>query len=101
MTERQEQSYNRKCVRHILLLPHLFLEAHSWSQESKRDVTSTVGFLPWIPQQIMRLPATLTMWEQPPGSFEVAFLKSGGQLLRSCGYMENVRSRHFPPLSNS
>src|ERR1700677_2861937 len=94
MTKRQEQSCNKRGVRHFLLLPHLFFETYSWSQESKRDETSTAGFLPWILQQTMKLLTMLTMTEQPPGSFKVIFLKNGGQLLRSCGYMANVRSCH-------
>ena len=42
----------------------------------------------------MKSLAMLTMREQPPGSFTVVFLKNGGQLLHSCGYMANVRSCH-------
>jgi hypothetical protein len=85
----------------FLLLSRLLLEAKSWSQESKCDETSTAGFLPWIPQQIMKLLAMLIMTEQPPGSFRVVFLKNGGQLLRFCGYMANVRSCPSLALSTS
>jgi hypothetical protein len=92
MTNKQEQICNERSVRQFSLLPHLLLEAQSWLQESKSDKTSTAGFLPWTPQQIMKLLATPTMKEQPPGSFMVVFLKNGGQLLRSCGYMASVRS---------
>jgi len=63
-------------------------------QESKCDKTSTVGFLPLIPQRIIISPATLTMREQPPGSFRVVCFKSGDRRLRSCGYMANVCFRH-------
>ncbi len=49
----------------------------------------------------MILLATLTMREQPPGSFEVIFLKSGGRLLRSCGYMANVCFCYSLALSTS
>jgi len=49
----------------------------------------------------MKLLAKLTMREQPPGSFMVVFLKNGGQLLPSCGFMANVRSCHSLPLSTS
>src|ERR1700751_3205204 len=49
----------------------------------------------------MKLLATLTMREQPPGSFKVVPLKNGGQLHRSCGYMANVRSCHSLALSTS
>ncbi len=101
MTRRQEQFCNKRGVRHFSLLPHLLLDAQSWLQESKRDKTSTVGFLPLIPQQIMKLLATPTLREQRPGSFKVVFLKNGGQLLRSCGYMANVRSCHSLALSTS
>jgi hypothetical protein len=101
MTRRQEQFCNKRSVRHFSLLPHTLLDAQSWSQERKCGKTSTVGFLPWIPQQTMKLLATLTMREQPPGSFKVVFLKNGGQLLRSCGYMENVCSCHSLVLSTS
>ena len=87
----------------FLLLPHLFsrLSHGQWAQESKHDETSTVGFLPLILQQTMRLLAMLTMREQPRGSFMVVFLKSGGRLLRSCGYMANVRSCHSLAFSTS
>jgi len=94
MTKRQEQSCNRRSVRHLSLLPHLLLEAQSWLQESKCDKTSTAGFLPLIPQPIIILLATLTMREQPPGSFKVVCLDSGDQHPRSCGYMANVCFRH-------
>ncbi len=94
MTKRQEQSCNKRSVRFFFLLPHLLLEAQSWLQESKCDKTSTVGFLPLIPQRIITLPARLTMREQPPGSFGAVGLKSGDQRLRSCGYMANVGFRH-------
>src|SRR5260370_195977 len=50
----------------------------------------TVGFLTWIPQQITTFPGMLTMREQPPGSLVVVFLKGGGRLLHSCGYMAKV-----------
>ena len=76
------------------LMPHLLLKAQSWLQERKCDNTSTVGFLPLIPQRIMILPATPTIREQPAGSFRVVCLKSGDQPLRSCGYMANVCFRH-------
>jgi len=49
----------------------------------------------------MKLLAMLTMMEQPPGSFMVAFSKNGGQLPRSCGYMANVRSCRSLTLSTS
>jgi hypothetical protein len=49
----------------------------------------------------MKLLPTPTMREQPPGSFMVVFLKNGSQLLRSCGYMANVRSRHSLSFSTS
>ena len=49
----------------------------------------------------MKLLAMLAMTEQPPGSFKVAFLKNGGQFLRSCGYMANVRSCPSLALSTS
>jgi hypothetical protein len=94
MTRRRERFCNKRSVRHFLLLPHILLEAQSLLQESKCDETSTVGFLPLIPQRIITSPATLTMREQPPGSFRVVYLKSGNQRLRSCGYMANVCFRH-------
>jgi hypothetical protein len=49
----------------------------------------------------MKLLATPTMKEQPPGSFMVVFLKNGSRLLRSCGYMANVRSSLSLSLSTS
>jgi len=90
MIRRQEQFCNKRNVRNFLLLPHFLLEAQSWLQESKCDKTSTVGFLPLIPQRIITLHATLTMTEQPPGSSRAVCLKSGDRPLRSCGYMANV-----------
>jgi hypothetical protein len=90
MTRRQERICNKRSVRHFLLLPHLLLETQSWSQESK----CAVGFLPLILQRVITSPATLTMREQPPGSFRVVCLKSGDQRLRSCGYMANVCFLH-------
>jgi hypothetical protein len=81
--------------------PTTFYEAQSCLQESKCDKTSTAGFLPLIPQRIIISPATLTMMEQPPGSFGAACLKSGDQRLRSCGYMANVCFRHSLQLTTS
>jgi hypothetical protein len=101
MTSRQKQIGNKRNVCQYLLLPRPLLGAQSWLQESECDETSTVGFLPWIPQQIMKLLPMLTMTEQPPGSFKVVFFKNGSQLLRSCGYMANVRSCHSLALRTS
>ena len=101
MIKRREQSCNKRSARHFFTPAALLLEAQSWSQESKCDKTSTIGFLPRIPQQIMKLLSIRTMMEQPPGSFMVVFLKNGGQLLRYCGYMANVRTCHTLALSTS
>ena len=94
MTRRQEHFCSKRSVRHLVLLPHLSLEAQPWLQESKCDKTFIVGFLPLIPQQIIMSPATPTMREQPPGSFKVVCLKNGDRRLLSCGYMANVCFRH-------
>jgi hypothetical protein len=99
MIKRQEQLYNKRSVRHFSLLPRLLREVQSWLQESKCDKTCTAGFLPLIPQRIITSPATLTMREQPPGSFRVVCLKSGDQRPRCCGFMANVCLR--PPLQLS
>ena len=49
----------------------------------------------------MKLLAMFVMAEQLPGSFSVVFLKNGGQFLRYCGYMANVRSCPSLALSTS
>ena len=68
-------------------------------KQMRRDLYSWLS--PRIPLHITIFLVTLTTREQLLGFSKVASIKSGGRVLHSCGYMENVRSLHCLQLNNS